>query len=426
MTHLLLKIMSTSDSNMWEIQIDDGKWTREQTQILINTWKEYKHVLLNSNSSSSENFKIWRIISCEVNKVAPPKTLQQCKKKFRNMRYICKTAIQNNQQCNAKKHYPLFYDDFVEILTEAEIMKNSFKEEDSTTMIHEDHSAESSQHGVNLTNSSQLHERKPEDESSKDDRPNHISNQYDSPHVDTGKELSTTNFSLYNRDASESSTHSPIYQEQRENNGPSYSPQSVTDSRLQYDFYKTKEKNNQNSEVESIKPLIVSDSQQQFVGHGSRPYSFYEEGEGRYSRKHRNVSIMGPSYIRPKRMKHSPSGTDNHARTIGNNMYLQTSKTSQRRTSTISPDSSNSVPNRDNGISTSNIFPSTTTMPELNSHERCVLMQERQMDLFNSMMMRHEQFLLTLLKQQKEAAEEAQKRDREFMLKLVEIFTKNK
>ena len=125
-------------------------------------------------------------------------------------------------------------------------------------------------------------------------------------------------------------------------------------------------------------------------------------------------------------MKHSPSGSDNHARTIGNNMYLQTSKGSQRRTSTISPDSSNSIPNRDNGISTSNIIPSTTTMPELNSHERCVLMQERQMDLFNSMMMRHEQFLLTLLKQQKEAAEEAQKRDREFMLKLVEIFTKNK
>ena len=48
------------------------------------------------------------------------------------------------------------------------------------------------------------------------------------------------------------------------------------------------------------------------------------------------------------------------------------------------------------------------------------------MELFNEMLQRHEQFLMRLLQQQREAAEEAQQRDRNFMFKLVEVFLKDK
>ena len=59
-------------------------------------------------------------------------------------------------------------------------------------------------------------------------------------------------------------------------------------------------------------------------------------------------------------------------------------------------------------------------------HGRFHSLQERQMEVFNDMLGRHEQFLMQLLTQQREAAEAAQERDRQFMFKLVEIFVKQK
>ena len=118
--------VSEGNNYLTEIQIDDGKWTREQTQILINTWKDNKHILLNSSSSSSEQFKVWKDILKEVNNLSPPKSLQQCKKKFRNIRYICKTAMNNNKKIGSKKHYPMFYVDFVDIISEYQQSRNNF------------------------------------------------------------------------------------------------------------------------------------------------------------------------------------------------------------------------------------------------------------------------------------------------------------
>jgi len=58
--------------------------------------------------------------------------------------------------------------------------------------------------------------------------------------------------------------------------------------------------------------------------------------------------------------------------------------------------------------------------------ERFLDLQERQMDMFNEMLNRHEHFLMRLLQQQREAAEEQQQRDRNFVCKMVDAFLKDK
>jgi len=443
--------MINSENNYWEIQIDDGKWTRDQTQVLINTWKQYKHVLLNSTSSSSENFKIWKVIATEVNKYSPPKSLQQCKKKFRNIRYICKTAIQNNQQNSSKKHYPLFYNDFVEILAEGERMKNCIKDDTpNVEIIHEQHHNEMS---LDYT-----HGELPD-----------ASNNY--------KER-TSPPSIYNEPHDQSRSYNEMKTDDRDN-ANKYVPISKSTADSSYDSPLSHDDMRQ-EDNSSASPVAATENNQEInlndTKHGldcNNNYASLEENHHRNSiiRKHRNidVSIMGPGYPLPKRYRRmvdeplspvlnyrSPANLDyppsmtpayegakpsppmsSHI----NSIFKETgcrdmSKFITSTSTTINyPRKQNETlfqpHNLPKADSPSQVVTTSTTKSDNSNdnnssiHERFVVLQEKQMELFNEMLNRHEQFLLRLLQQQKDAAEEAQRRDREFMLKLVEMFMKH-
>lgn len=434
----------TSEGNTYltEIQIDDGKWTREQTQILINTWKENKHILLNSSSSSSEQFKVWKDILKEVNKLSPPKSLQQCKKKFRNIRYICKTAMNNNKQIGSKKHYPMFYSDFVDIISEYEQSRNNFSDLNFK---------------IEMMN-----------ESSHDE----WSVEY-APHGD--------------------GTYSPENMNRTRSPGRNYSQigigQPPKPSSAPPDIEGRSPVRDDNGDVIGIQPSERNARKRSGDGEDGdgkldskerRGQKFAQSQEGVRKPGNSFISIMGHHYPPPKRVRHMtntmipPAYNDippniRHQQTrqleFGKDFYPTMATKSpchegpllrpeelsfpprhiyeKRNKSPIVAHPNNTINLQDKPVKTIHnhemphgiVSPgcppdSDKNLPALPSsdeiHDRFINLQERQMEIFNDMLNRHEQFLMQLLTQQREAAEAAQERDRQFMFKLIEIFVKQK
>lgn len=422
-----------------EIKIDDGKWTREQTQILIDTWKKHKDVLLNTASSLSEHFRIWKVIAGEVNKLSPPKSLQQCKKKFRNIRYICKTAMNNNKQPGTKKHYPMFYTEFVKILSESQrlLFGDKVKYELSSDELSEYHHLGEQ---ISIQNEANSETCSIEYESSvnKSYYSNNVVS-YNSTHSSSQNSPVSNDEEILNVDGSTSPIVAVI---------PAMTDGKEPESKLNgIERSQSNEETSQNADDENSRPL----------------------------RKHRHndVSIMGRGYPPTKRPRSNASMTPSfqphdliHHKSIPshriNNDFYPTMATipveadhltsvnnhlppttfskittkheihhKDRLTRTVPL--KQHIPSEDgklnnvttNGITTKANMPPNQNMMEM-FQERFLDLQERQMELFNDMLNRHEQFLLRLLQQQKEAAEEAQQRDRNFMFRLVEIFLKQK
>ena len=463
-----------------EIQMDDGKWTRHQTQILIDTWKEHKDILLSTASSSAEHFRVWKLIATEVNKFAPPKSLQQCKKKFRNIRYICKMAMNNNKQEGGKKHYPMFYSDFLEIIAESERIKEGVKAESSNVEILND-SSKDDLYGNSYHNSpndsqcdarserssTELNSRRSEEEG---DRPHHQTNA-----VNNASDGSYNGSPQSRECENEYQTTSPTTQ-----NPPPPDVNERARERVRTSL--------QNGDLEN--GHRINERLSNYYSHHESIYSpVYSTNSEHYMRKHKNidVSIMGRGYPGAKRIKRAPdmysppsqlpykyssrshrnypptmvsiSSNSTYPYYLNSNNHYSTTPPLIRPASTPKDTSSSSPPLR----SMPNSHPSDPIyMKDLSSasqsneniqnmkrspgfkssdsihppkdlsisetlnfyNQRFLDMQERQTELFSEMLSRHEQFLLRLLDQQRQAAEEAQKRDKEFMLKLIETFVK--
>lgn len=438
-----------------EIQMDDGKWTREQTQVLIDTWKTHKYTLLSTASSSAEHFKVWKLIANEVNKLSPPKSLQQCKKKFRNIRYICKTAMNNNKQSGTKKHYPMFYSDFVEIISESERNKEGIRGDMPSVEILRDGSMDDS--------SIDIEEHSPRQETQ--DLTNISNMRTDESNLNKTKPknlLRTKNVSSFN--STDSFHDSP-----RSHDGELQTHYSSTERRSASPSINVEDRT-ENDENTEDKPITESRSDEYCTDEN---LLYVPSDILARKHKHIDVSIMGRGYPPPKRIKRSADGfpspgqykstgshdsatglpTDTYPTmapitysqesfTVGSGLnYASAALTSAARKYKTSADlqpsfsrDSNysysrqhngkpnpiiSVGSRDSGVFQSGLHSRDSF------NERFLEVQERQMELFSDMLNRHEQFLLRLLSQQREAAEEAQRRDREFMLKLIEMFVKH-
>ena len=87
------------------------RWTTEQTNVLVKTWKENFDLL-----ESSRQYSAWLKIKTAVDAAGPAKTMKQCKDKIRNLKDGYKSAKLNNKQTGTSPIYAPFYDDFDEIL----------------------------------------------------------------------------------------------------------------------------------------------------------------------------------------------------------------------------------------------------------------------------------------------------------------------
>lgn len=461
--------------------MDDGKWTRHQTQILIDTWKEHKDILLSTASSSAEHFRVWKLIATEVNKFAPPKSLQQCKKKFRNIRYICKMAMNNNKQEGGKKHYPMFYSDFLEIIAESERIKEGVKTESPNVEILNDSSKE------DLYGNS-YHNHSPND-SQCDARSGRSSTELNSRRSEEEGERSHHQNNAPNN-ASDGSYNGSPQSREGENEYQSTSP--TTQNQPPPDVNERERVSRtplQNGDLEN--GHRINERLSNYYSHHDSIYSpVYSTSSEHYMRKHKNVdvSIMGRGYPGAKRVKRaqdmysspsqlpykyssrshrnypptmvSISSNSTYPYHLTNNHHYTTTPPLIRPASTPKDSQSTSPPLRsipnnhpndpiymkepssasqsnDNiqniksspgfkGSSNTAHPPKDLSISETLSfyNQRFLEMQERQTELFSEMLSRHEQFLLRLLDQQRQAAEEAQKRDKEFMLKLIEMFVK--
>ena len=394
------------------LQFDDGKWTREQTQILIDMWKKQKSILLNAASSSAEHFKVWKMIAGEVNKYQPPKTLQQCKKKFRNIRYICKTAMTNNSESGAKKHFPLFYTDFVEIIGESERVKGNRKSYTPPLDIGAENISDTS-------------------------------SEYHNNDIDE-KSHSADGNSNTKRHTGGISTNITEMDKNNTNTSPSFveiNTRNTSPCRPNNQNYLDKDKNEHHNDK-----ILVD----------------FNCADG-VNRKHKmaDVSIMGRSYSTSKKYKRIQENFESETSTPDikrehsslahfteepflNRTFLTAGFSSVKKRETSnhespllarSPGSTSALRENTkelyaNGFLNNFGNPGTSTSPQSQTpglfsiNERFLEMQERQVQVFSDMLERHEQFLLRLLQQQREAATEAQSRDREFMLSLVEMFVK--
>ncbi|XP_066922907.1 uncharacterized protein [Clytia hemisphaerica] len=484
--HLADNNNSSNNNYFSEIQMDDGKWTRHQTQILIDTWKEHKDILLSTGSSSAEHFRVWKLIATEVNKFAPPKSLQQCKKKFRNIRYICKMAMNNNKQEGGKKHYPMFYSDFLEIISESERIKEGVKIESPNVEVLNDSSKDGDLYGTGYQNPS------PQD-SQYDERSSSELNTRREDELDERRTQQSGN--VNNSEGSGSFNGSPQSRECENeyqtttspNHQPTVSETNVTNERREA-VTESHHHSLQNGDLENGHSRINERLSNYYSHHDSMYPPIYSTSSEHYMRKHKNidVSIMGRGYPSAKRVKRamdiysSPApapykyASRHHHRgypptmaTIASNSYpyhinnhYSTTPPLIRPVSTpkdTSPSPRNTVSSANNvapSLSNDSSYmkaehthindappalksspgyknremhaPKDLTLSEtLNFYnQRFLDMQERQTELFSEMICRHEQFLSRLLEQQRTAAEDAQKRDKEFMLKLIEMFVK--
>jgi len=294
---------STNNNYFSEIQMDDGKWTRHQTQILIDTWKEHKDILLSTASSSAEHFRVWKLIATEVNKFAPPKSLQQCKKKFRNIRYICKMAMNNNKQEGGKKHYPMFYTDFLEIIAESERIKEGIKTESPNVEVLNDSSKDGDLYSTNYNNTSPQCESQSQYESRTGRSPTELSLRRSEEDSDERRgQISGGN----NINTSDGSYNGSPQSRECDQDYPSTSP-TMQNSTHEGNGERTIDGPAplQNGDIENGHARISERYSNYYSHHDSMYSPIYSSNSEHYMRKHKNidVSIMGRGYPTAKRVK---------------------------------------------------------------------------------------------------------------------------
>ena len=87
------------------------RWTKEQTAVLINSWKDYFKII-----ESAGSYRAWLKIKVAVDNAGPAKSIKQCKDKVRNLKDAYKQAKDNNKRSGAALQTSTFFEEFDEVL----------------------------------------------------------------------------------------------------------------------------------------------------------------------------------------------------------------------------------------------------------------------------------------------------------------------
>ena len=112
---LYQQLSSPPTNHTFEAQksIDNNRWTKSQTDVLVAEWKDMYDALKSSNSRN-----IWSEICSVVNDVddGAHKTVNQCKEKIRNMTTAYRKARDHNDKTGNTPKFSKYYDDFDAVL----------------------------------------------------------------------------------------------------------------------------------------------------------------------------------------------------------------------------------------------------------------------------------------------------------------------
>ena len=97
-------------------------WTKEQSAILVNMWKDLFREIETFKQPSA-----WLKMKQEIDKKGLSKSVTQIKSKLRNMAY--KKAKDNNSQTGTSPIYPPFYNDFEEMLGSRDVTNLKYVKE---------------------------------------------------------------------------------------------------------------------------------------------------------------------------------------------------------------------------------------------------------------------------------------------------------
>ena len=103
--------IGSATSSLQSSQKMRNQWTKEQTDAMVNAWRE-SFVELESH----KNPAAWRRIQEAVNKKGEEKTLEQVKKKLSNLKDRYKEAKEKNKRSGAARNMPKYYDVFDDVL----------------------------------------------------------------------------------------------------------------------------------------------------------------------------------------------------------------------------------------------------------------------------------------------------------------------
>ena len=102
-------------------------WTKEQSAILVNIWKDLFQEIETFKQPSA-----WQKMKQEIDKKGLSKSVTQIKGKLRNMKDAYKKAKDNNSQTGTSPIYPPFYNDFEEMLGSRDVINLKYVKEVGT------------------------------------------------------------------------------------------------------------------------------------------------------------------------------------------------------------------------------------------------------------------------------------------------------
>ena len=88
-----------------------SKWSRAQTDTLVNSWKEEFDELENNRNPLA-----WKRILRDINYKGGKKSMDQLKKKLRNLKDRFKEAKKRSKSSRGRRHFPKYYDIFNDLL----------------------------------------------------------------------------------------------------------------------------------------------------------------------------------------------------------------------------------------------------------------------------------------------------------------------
>ena len=102
-------------------------WTKEQSAILVNMWKDLFQEIETFKQPSA-----WLKMKTEIDRKGLSKSVTQIKSKLRNMKDAYKKEKDNNSKTGTSSMYPPFYNDFGEMLASRDVINLKYVKEDWT------------------------------------------------------------------------------------------------------------------------------------------------------------------------------------------------------------------------------------------------------------------------------------------------------
>ena len=102
-------------------------WTKEQSVILVNMWKDLFLEIKTFKQPSA-----WLKMKTEIDKKGLSKSITQIKSKLRNMKDAYEKSKDNNSKTVTSPIYPPFYNDFEEMLASRDVINLKYVKEVGT------------------------------------------------------------------------------------------------------------------------------------------------------------------------------------------------------------------------------------------------------------------------------------------------------